>query len=119
MTQFAIAGRTQTETKKEGGQHQAKGIDAITGDNRQHMHVDDFQRQADHTAYRHQQQGGESEAATLPGILWRQDGITAFFVSRICGRRGRGSGTIRRFFCRQRFQAVKRLERNYQAEHRC
>ena len=69
MAQFAIAGRTQTETKKESGQHQAEGIDTVAGDDRQHVHIDDFQREADHAADSNQQQSGESETAALSGIL--------------------------------------------------
>ena len=65
MAQFAVAGRAEAKAEEEGRQHQAEGIDAVAGNDCQHVHVDDFQREADDAADTHQQQGGKAETATL------------------------------------------------------
>ena len=85
--QFAVENRAQTKTEEESCQHQTEGINAVTGDNSQHMHIDDFQREADYTTNGDQQQGSESETAALLSVLQWQGGITVFFI-RIFGRRG-------------------------------
>ena len=83
MTQFAVAGGTQAETEEESGQHQAKGIDAVARDDRQHVHVDDFQREADDTADSNQQQSGESETAALLSVLMAKTGIQKFALENV------------------------------------
>ena len=42
------------------------------------MHIDDFQRQANHTAHRYQQQGGNAKTAMLFNTLRRQNDVAAF-----------------------------------------